>query len=308
MDIMLKGILSDEQRTKLDGGKDVDLAINYENSRLRVNVFKDTKGYGFVLRLLSPKMPELSALSLPPKLKDIITNKQGLFLVTGATGSGKSTSLAAMLNEINKTRQGHIITIEDPVEYEHGDNQSIFTQRELGDSTPSFPEALRSALRQAPNIIMVGELRDRETAKAALAAAETGHLVFATLHTGSAPLAIDRLVNMFSAEDHPSVRASLADNLLGVMTQQLVNKADGKGRVAAAELLVVNSAVKNNIRKGETNGIRQAFQIGKKDGMVTMEQSLNALKTNGAISHEEHARAIEQYNRDSGITGGLAVS
>lgn len=306
---MIRSIMPNKYQAEFGMGKDVDFMIQLdeEDTRFRINAFHTTRGPAMTLRVLSPKMPRLSDLGLPPAVNKLINAEKGLFLVTGATGSGKSTSLAAMVNHLNQTTNQHIITIEDPVEYSHESDRSLITQRELNSSVESFPAALKSALREDPDIIYIGEIRDRETALEALHAAQTGHLVFATLHTGAAPKAADRIIGMFDKQDQEFVRNMLADNLIGVLTQQLLERADGQGRVAAGELMVVNSAVQNQIRKADTRGIFSTMQTGMRDGMVTMQKAIDRLRDDGVISDAAHREAEMTYRREAGMSESRGV-
>ena len=297
---MMLGIMSEQRLVSLNEGHEQDLRFEYNNTGLRVNAYKDHNGPAMVIRLLSPKMPELDSLGLPPKVRELANAEKGLFLVTGATGSGKSTSLAAIINDLNKTSHHHIITIEDPIEYVHEPKNALITQREVGSDTHSYAKALKAALRQAPNVILIGELRDRETAIEALHAAETGHLVFATVHAGSAAQGAERIVGMFPPEDQSQIRTSIADNLVGVLTQQLLPRADGQGRVAAAELLVATPAIKHQVKEGKIPAIISSMQTGASKGMVTMGTSLKTLAESGAITAEVHKRGLQEYQRAIG--------
>lgn len=303
----IKGVVrNDALVASLDEGKELDWRFEVENTGVRTNIYRDHSGPAMVMRFLSPKMPELKNLGLPPKVRELAHADKGLLLVTGVTGSGKSTSLAALINDLNQQKSSHIITIEDPIEYVHKPKKSLITQRTVGQDTLSFANGIKSALRQAPDIILIGELRDRETAMEALHAAETGHLVMATVHCGSAAEAANRIVGMFPPEDKEHVRSAVADNLIGVLTQKLVPRADAeKGRVAAAELLVANHAMKNLIRENKpANTILGYMQTGMKFGMITMEQSLKNLARDGIISMDTHQRALSEYKRDSGMDTG----
>jgi len=240
--------------------------------------------------MIPSRIPTYEDLSLPLVMKKLSLKSSGLILVTGPTGSGKSTSLAAMLNHINHEFQGHIITIEDPVEFIHKPNRSLIHQREVGQHTSTFIGALRSALREDPDIIMVGEMRDLETMRLALHAAETGHLVLATLHTRSAPQTLDRIVSVFPSEEQPMIRQMLADSLSAILCQSLVPTLDMSGRVAAFELLVSTSAVRNLIREGKLHQIPSAIQTGTQHGMVSMDQSLRRLVASKRISMEAAQR------------------
>jgi twitching motility protein PilT len=226
----------------------------------------------------------MEQLNLPPILYDLVDAHKGLVLVTGPTGSGKSTTLAAIINQINETRQANIITIEDPVEFIHEDKKSIVSQREVGKQTASFSSALKGALREDPDVILVGELRDIETIGMALTAAETGHLVFGTLHTSGAPNTITRIIDVFPAAQQAQVQAQLAESLKMVVTQKLFKTKDGKGRAGAFEVMVCNSPVKNLIREKKIHQIASVMQTGQRDGMITMEKSIEQLVSGGTIN------------------------
>jgi twitching motility protein PilT len=234
-------------------------------------------GLGAVLRVVPQTVQTVEELNLPPVLKTLCRERRGLILVTGPTGSGKSTTLASMMDFINRDRKGHIITIEDPVEFLHHSNKCLISQREVGLNTPSFAAALHSALREDPDAILVGELRDLETISLALTAAETGILVLGTLHTNGAPATIDRLINVFPAHDQPRIRTMLSTSLTGVISQQLVRRADGKGRLAALEILINNAATGNIIREGKTPQLAGVIERGALLGMQSLDQSLRSM-------------------------------
>lgn len=254
--------------------------------RFRVNAFRQTRGYTLVLRVISARTPELSELHLPDSIRKVLTYKDGLVLVTGPTGSGKSTTLAALINEINKTRSEHIITVEDPIEYMHAPKQCLINQREVGADSESYARALKAALREDPDIILVGEMRDLESIGIAITAAETGHLVFSTLHTSGAAKTIDRLIDVFPPAQQQQIRTQLSMALRSVISQHLLPTADGNGRVAAFEMMFINNAVSNLIREGKTANITQMIQTGASSGMITLEKSLQELLQNGIISRE----------------------
>lgn len=254
--------------------------------RFRVNTFKQRGSDAIAIRVVGLKIPTLAELQFPSIAKEIITNKRGLVLVTGPTGSGKSTTLAAMINEINATRAAHIITLEDPIEYLHKHNKSIINQREIGKDTLSYANALRSILREDPDVILVGEMRDLETISVALTAAETGHLVFSTLHTIGAAKTIDRIIDVFPPYQQQQVKIQLAAVLKGIISQQLLPKYDGKGRIAAMETMVATTAIQNMIREGKTHQVESSIQTGAKYGMKTMDMSLAELYKKGLISYE----------------------
>ena len=274
-------------KEKMEDLGEADFAIAFDaKSRFRVNLFKQKEEYACVMRLLPTEMPLPEKLGLPEAVKDFVKLKRGLVLVTGETGSGKSTTLAALINQINQNQQKHIVTIEDPIEFVHQHKMSVVNQRELGIDTMSFANALRAALRQDPDIVLVGEMRDLETIETALTAAETGHLVFSTLHTNSAPSTIDRVVDVFPPEQQQQVRVQLANVLEGIVCQQLLPLKEGRGRVGAYEVMVTNSAIKNLIREGKTFQLTSQIQTGKKQGMQTMDDCLFRLFSEKRISGE----------------------
>jgi len=256
--------------------------------RFRVNVHRTRGTVAVCIRALSLNIPKLEALGLPPAVKAFTEAKRGLVLVTGPTGSGKSTTLAAIIDQINTTRTDHIITIEDPIEYLHGSKKCYVTQREVGldADTLSFKNALKYALRQDPDVILVGEMRDYETIGIAITSAETGHLVFATLHTSGAAQTIDRIVDVFPADQQPQVRMQLASNLLGVVSQILLPRIDQPGRIMACELMFANFAIRNNIRSGKTESLFQTIQTSAGEGMQTLDQCLIRLCKEGKIDYE----------------------
>ncbi len=253
-------------------------------ARFRVNYLKQQRGLGCVIRVIPSKVPSLKDLNLPEVLARIALSSRGIILVTGPTGSGKSTTLAAMIDHVNKVRRGHIITIEEPVEFTHVSNQCLIDHREVGHHTRSFAAALKSALREDPDIVLVGELRDLETISLALTAAEMGVLVFGTLHTNSAAKTIDRIIDVFPSEQQDQVRMQLSQSLKGVVAQQLLKRADGSGRVAALEVLICNEGLRNLIREGKTAQIASFILMGKQDGMQTLDAHLIDLVQKGVIT------------------------
>jgi twitching motility protein PilT len=280
-------ILTDEQRKRLENDWQIDFAYSLPGAaRFRVNAYFQRASLGAAFRLIPSDMPRLDALDLPPILRDFTRKPRGFVLVTGPTGSGKSTTLAAMLDLINEERSEHIMTIEDPIEFLHRHNNCIVNQRELGADAQSFALALKAALRQDPDVILVGEMRDLETISTALTAAETGHLVFATLHTQDTAQTVDRIVDVFPPSQQQQVRVQLSVSLQGIVTQQLLPTSDGKGRVVAAEVLVPTPAVRNLIREGKTHQIYSALQTGGKNGMQTMDAALSELVRKHKITRE----------------------
>jgi twitching motility protein PilT len=279
--------LTNDQRKRLENELQIDLSYSIPGrARFRVNAYFQRASLGAAFRLIPQDMPKLDSLGLPPILSDFTTRPRGFVLVTGPTGSGKSTTLAAMLDKINRERHEHIMTIEDPIEFMHRHQSCIVNQRELGSDADSFGLALKAALRQDPDVILVGEMRDLETISTALTAAETGHLVFATLHTQDASQTIDRVVDVFPPSQQHQVRMQLSISLQGIVTQQLLPTADGRGRVCACEILVPTPAVRNLIREGKTHQIYSALQTGGSHGMQTMDTALAQLVRERKITRE----------------------
>lgn len=281
-------ICTPEQMDEVEkcGGADFALAHS-DGTRFRVSVFKERKRYGCVLRTIPSKLLTLDQIGLPPTIRELLFKPRGLILVTGPTGSGKSTTLASMLDVINQERGVHIITIEDPIEYYHESKKSIVTQREIGDDVPSFAEAIRRALRQDPDVILVGEMRDLETISAAITAAETGHLVFGTLHTTGAAETVDRIVDSFPTNQQEQVRTQLSVGLQAVISQLLLPRCDKPGRVAAFEIMLATPAIRSRIRDNKTFQIRSDIQTGAKYGMMTLDACLMNHYKAGRISFEE---------------------
>ena len=268
--------------------KELDCAVMLGELRFRANFYKTLKGPAAVLRRIETKIPLMDNLALPPILYELVEAHKGLVLMTGPTGSGKSTTLAAIINQINESKPANIITIEDPVEFIHTDKKSIVSQREVGKQTESFAKALKGALREDPDVILVGELRDLETIGMALTAAETGHLVFATLHTSGAPNTINRLIDVFPPEQQGQIRAQIAESLKMVITQKLFKKKDGSGRISAFEVMVCTAPVKNLIRENKIHQIPSVMQTSQREGMITMDKSIEGLIGSGIISNVEN--------------------
>jgi len=264
-------------------------------ARFRVNIFRQRGTYAAALRLIPTQIRALDELGLPEAVKQFTEKTRGLVLVTGATGSGKTTTLAAMIDLINSTRNSHIITLEDPIEFLHQHKQSIINQREINTDTDSFANGLRAALREDPDVILVGEMRDFETIQTAITAAETGHLVFATLHTNDTVQTVDRIIDVFPPHQQQQIRTQLSLSLLGVIAQQLLPRLDQPGRAIAAEMMVVNSAIRSLVREGKTHQIRASIQTGGKFGMQTMDSALTYLVQHRIVSFAEaHLHAIDQ--------------
>ncbi len=282
---MVFGILPASQRERFEEEHELDTSHSINGvGRFRVNVSLQRGTIAAALRPIPHEMPEFDSLGIPDAVKAFTDLRRGLVLVTGPTGSGKSTTLASLIDIINRTKPLHIVTVEDPIEFLHDHKRSIITQREIGEDTKSFAEALRRVLRQDPDVILVGELRDLETISTALTAAETGHLVFATLHTQDAPQTIDRIIDVFPTNQQEQIRVMLAATLEGVVTQQLIVTSEGTGRVPCSEVLVCTSAIRNLIRQSKTHQIYSLMQVGGSFGMQTMDQGLAALVKQGVIS------------------------
>ncbi|MBU1035746.1 MAG: type IV pilus twitching motility protein PilT [bacterium] len=285
---MIYSILNERQKTDFEKYGELDLSYELANvARFRINVFKHRRGEGAAFRLIPEKIKTLSELNLPSILSNFTEKDKGFVLLTGPTGSGKSTTLAALIDIINKNRYDNIITIEDPIEFIHYHKNCLISQREVGSHTKSFASALRNALREDPDVILVGEMRDLETISMALTAAETGHLVFSTLHTISAGETVERIIDVFPPHQQNQVRMQLAGSILGIVAQTLMPTLDGKGRVPALEVMIANPAIRNLIREGKTYQIPSTIQISKKDGMQSLDQSLKDLLMEGKISRED---------------------
>ena len=285
---LVYSILTDDQKAKYEEEHELDFSIGIEDvSRFRVNVFVQKGSVAAVFRTIGDRIPTVLDLELPPCVHDLALLPKGLVCVTGPTGSGKSTTLAAMINLINHERELHIVTIEDPIEFVHPHIKATINQRELGSDTHSFPKALKSVLREDPDVVLVGEMRDLETIAAALTLAETGHLVLSTLHTQDAAQTVDRIIDVFPPYQQEQIRVQVAATIKGVISQILLPRADGNGRIAAMEILVVNPGIAAVIRQGRTHQIYSAIQTGSADGMRTMEQSLAELYHEGLITAED---------------------
>jgi len=298
---LLYRILSTEQQKQLELNRQLDLSYSIPGvARVRVNIFSQRESLAGAFRLIPSELKTLEELGVPASLYQLCHRPRGLVLVTGPTGSGKSTTLAALIDEINRTRADHIVTIEDPIEFVHKHKRCIVNQRELGPDATSFADALRGALRQDPDVILLGEMRDLETIATALTAAETGHLVFATLHTQDAASTVDRLIDVFPAEQQGQIRAQIAGTLEGVVTQTLLPTADGQGRVPAIEILFPDDAVRNLIRQAKIEQIYSIMQTGTKRGMMTLEQSLADLVLRGVVTEEI---AVSRSSRGDQLLG-----
>jgi len=284
-DALIKSLMSEEQLKKLQKAKEIDFSFSYQETRFRTNVFYQKGKLEASLRLIPKKIRSLKELGLPPILEKFTHRKQGLVIICGPAGHGKSTTLAALIDSINQNRSAHIITIEDPIEYVFQHKKSVISQREVGSDTNSFSRALRASLREDPDILLVGEMRDLETIKAALTLAETGHLLFTTLHTNSAAQTTDRIIDVFPPHQQQQVRSQLAGVLLGVVSQRLIPQTSG-GRISACEVMIGNSAIKNLIREGKTHQINSIIQTSGSEGMITLDKVLAELVSKGEITVE----------------------
>lgn len=290
---LIFSVLNDSQVKEFNEKNELDLAVFFPDSgRFRVNVFRQQNSVGAAFRPILSKIPTFESLALSQTISNFCNMPSGLICVTGPTGSGKSTTLAAMINHINMHRQSHIITIEDPIEFVHSHIRSVIEQREVGKDTETYTTALKYVLRQCPDVILIGEMRDLETIAAAITIAETGHLVFATLHTQSAAKTIDRIIDVFPPYQQQQIRAQLASTLKGVVSQILLPRKDGMGRVAAREIMVVTPGISNLIREGKVFQIPTALQTGASVGMISMDQSLLQLKNAGVISEEVYQTRV----------------
>jgi twitching motility protein PilT len=300
---LLYRILSTEKQKHLEIDRQIDLSYGVPGlARFRLNVYLQRGTLAAAFRLIPATLKTLEELGLPTSLNELAHRPRGLVLVTGPTGSGKSTTLAAMIDEINRTRSDHIITIEDPIEFLHRHKRSIINQREVGDDATGFGAALRAALRQDPDVILLGEMRDLETIGTAITAAETGHLVFATLHTQTASSTVDRIIDVFPAAQQDQIRTQLAAAIQGIVTQTLLPTADGASRVAALEILFPDDAIRNLIRQGKSEQIYSYMQTGSKRGMQTMEQALADLVMRGVVTRDE---ALARSTRADQLVGML---
>jgi len=301
---MAYSLIEDKNKKIFEEELELDFSFELKDiGRFRANYYRTVHGIACAFRMIPIDIPTLDEYGNPPIFKELIKKEKGLILVTGPTGSGKSTTLASMLHEVNRTERRHIITIEDPVEFVHKNNKSLFSQRDVGSSTKSFAKALKSSLRQDPDIILIGEMRDAETIGAALTAAETGHLVFGTLHTNSAPGTINRIIDVFPGEEQPQVRAQLASSLVAVVSQTLIPKI-GKGKVATQEILITNPAIQNQIREDKVHQLYSQMQLNQQEThMTTQTQQLLDLVTRQIITKDN---AIKSSNRPDELVNMLA--
>jgi twitching motility protein PilT len=298
---LLRSILDERQRRELDVRPEYDFSAAVpEIGRFRGNAYRHHRGPGVALRLVPTEVRTLEELGAPPALAQLVAGRHGLVLITGPTGSGKSTTAAALVDLVNATRSGHIVSVEDPIEFVHTSKRCVVTQREVGLDTGSFPDALRAALREDPDLIFVGEMRDLVSISLAVTAAETGHLVLATLHTAGAAKSVDRIVNVFPAAEQQFVRTLVAGCLVGVVSQALLRRKDQAGRIAAFEVLVANSGVRNMIRQGKVHQIQSAIQTGMSDGMCTFRRSVLPLVADGRVDAAEANELLSQFEDDEG--------
>lgn len=309
MEELIEILTTENQRKHLMEHGEVDLAYTKEPyGRYRINIYKQLNGFSIALRAITVKVPDFEDLKLPAKIKDFATLHKGLILVTGATGSGKSTTLASLIKHINQTRNNHIITVEDPIEYIHKSELCRINQREIGGHTESFANALRAALREDPDVILVGEMRDAETISIALTAAETGHLVFSTLHTVGAAKTVDRIIDSFPTDQQNQVRSQLATVLMGVVSQELLPKSEG-GITAACEVMIMNPAIRNLIRENKPHQITSIIQTGAEAGMQTLDDALYELIKKGIVNkHEAIQRAVDREGLEQKIAEGGYIS
>jgi twitching motility protein PilT len=283
----LHQLLPEDRKNRFLKEKELDFAYEFKGrARFRINLYVQRGSIAFAIRFIPYEIPKLEDLNLPPVLKELTRRQSGLILVTGPTGSGKSTTLASMINLINEERSLHVVTIEDPIEYVYTPRRCVISQREVGEDTHSFGNALKHVLRQDPDVILIGEMRDLETMQAAITAAETGHLVFSTLHTTSAPQTVDRIIDVFPPHQQSQIRSQLSITLEAVITQRLLKRAGG-GRVPACEILIATPALRNLIREGKTHQIYSLMELGREYGMQTMEDALNDLLRKRQITREE---------------------
>jgi len=291
---MIYDILTDDQIQRFETDLELDCSYAFQDvARFRVNVYRDRGTVASALRLIPRRIPTIDELNLPDVVLDLSRRVRGLILVTGPTGSGKSTTLASMINQINHERAEHIITIEDPIEYLHSHAKSVINQRELGQDTHTFNNALRASLREDPDVILVGEMRDLETIQLAVTCAETGHLVMATLHTNSAAESVDRMIDVFPPAAQEQIRIQLSNNLQAILSQQLMRRAGQPGRIAAIEVMVANSAIRNLIREAKTHQITSSIQTSAGTGMQTMDQALRDLYHASMITYEDAMRRAQ---------------
>jgi twitching motility protein PilT len=298
---LIRSILDERQRIELDKAAEYDFSAGLPDvGRFRGNAYRQHRGPGIAVRLIPAQVWTLTDLGAPPALAELMTGRHGLVLVTGPTGSGKSTTAAALVDLVNRSRAGHIVSIEDPIEFVHEPHKCIVTQREVGIDTASFPDALRAALREDPDVIFIGEMRDLATISLAVTAAETGHLVIATLHTAGAAKSVDRIVNVFPAAEQQFIRTLVAGCLVGVASQALLRRKDKPGRIAAFEVLIATPGVRNMIRQGRVHQLPSAIQTGLNEGMCTFRRSIVPLVADGRVDAAEANDMLAQFEDDEG--------
>lgn len=305
IEAMVESILSKDEQDKLDEYGEIDLCMSRPNlGRYRMNIFRQRNTYAIAVRLINTKIPDFKTLGLPEVINEIVNKTRGLFLVTGPTGSGKSTTLASMIDMINKTRSNHIITLEDPIEYLHRHNKSIVNQRDIGRDSKSYEKALRAALREDPDVILIGEMRDLETISIALTAAETGHLVLSTLHTLGAAKTVDRIIDVFPPHQQQQIRTQLSTILIGTMSQLLLPRIDRFGRIGIFEVMLANPAIRNLIRESKTHQIQSIMQMHQKEGMVPLDTRLLEYFAKGIITRDEVLTHATDYEYVLKATSG----
>ena len=301
-----KEVLSTEQFEKINIDGEIDLSYSIEGiGRFRLNVYRQRGAYAFAFRVVGLKIPTLEELGHPPIIGEFTSKTHGLVLVTGPTGSGKSTTLAAMINKINQERNCHIITLEDPIEYLHRHGKSIINQREIGTDSKSYTSALRAALREDPDVILIGEMRDLESISIAITAAETGHLVLSTLHTIGAAKTIDRIIDSFPPHQQQQIKVQISTVLLGVVSQQLIERKDREGRIAAMEIMIMNAAIRNLIRESKVFQINTVIQTGARQGMSTMDNHLVQLYKHGTINYDDCITYCADIDNVMRLLGGI---
>jgi twitching motility protein PilT len=300
--------LAGDEYKQIESIGELDSSATLAGHRVRINLFRQQGAVSGALRILSDDIPELSSLGLPPVISNFVQWQKGIILVTGETGSGKSTTMASILNQINHTRREHIVTLEDPIEYIYHPDHCLINQREIGTDTKSYADGLRAILREDPDIILIGEMRDGETIETAMTAAETGHLVFATLHTNSAVDSVDRIVGTFPADKQPQIRMQLSTTLKAVVSQQLLRRKEGHGRAAACEVMIVTPAIRNMIREGRTPQMQSALLSGASLGSISMDNGLIDMVHKGIISSEQAMEACADVDyMKKNIGGGMTA-
>jgi len=305
---MIASMLNDEQMKSFDKNRDADFSMTGEDGiRFRVNAHYQKGSLGLAMRLIKSSIPDIQSLGLPPMVRELAYLPRGLVLVTGPTGSGKSTTLASIIEEINRNQAKHIITIEDPIEYDFTSNASIIEQREIGSDCPSFASGLRHALRQDPDVILVGEMRDLETTSATITAAETGHLVFSTLHTVSASRTVERIIDIYPANQQTQIRTMLANTLEAVVSQTLLQRADQPGMIPAIEIMICNPAVRNCIRDSRVCEIPNIIETGQRLGMQSLDQSIGQILSHGYISQDQALAKCQDATRMQNLCSANAA-